>query len=64
MDKLKASSPSRIVNVSSKAHERSKGIKFDDINSEKSYGKMEAYAQSKLANVLHVKELERRLKGW
>lgn len=63
VDKLKVSSPSRIVNVSSRAHSRSPGINFDDINSEKSYERMTAYAQSKLANVLHAKELARRLEG-
>ncbi|KAK3801846.1 hypothetical protein RRG08_048433 [Elysia crispata] len=63
LDKLKASSPSRIVVVSSRAHLRSKGINFDDINSDNSYDKMKAYAQSKLANVLHVKELAKRLEG-
>ncbi|RUS72780.1 hypothetical protein EGW08_019457 [Elysia chlorotica] len=63
LDKLKASRPSRIVAVSSRAHTRTQGINFDDINSEKSYEKMTAYSQSKLANILHVKELTRRLEG-
>ncbi|GFS25742.1 retinol dehydrogenase 12 [Elysia marginata] len=63
LDKLKASSPSRIVVLSSRAHTRCKQISFDDINSEKSYDRMKAYAQSKLANVLHVKELAKRLEG-
>lgn len=38
-------------------------IHFDDMNLEKSYGPLKAYAQSKLANILFTKELARRLKG-
>lgn len=36
-------------------------IKFDDINSEQSYGRWEAYYQSKLANVFFAFELQNRL---
>jgi NAD(P)-dependent dehydrogenase (short-subunit alcohol dehydrogenase family) len=35
-------------------------IKFDDLNSERSYQKWMAYGQSKLANVLFAYELQRR----
>ncbi|XP_047162318.1 short-chain dehydrogenase TIC 32, chloroplastic-like isoform X2 [Vigna umbellata] len=54
----------RIVNVTSCAHRLSYrgGIRFDKINDESSYRKFCAYAQSKLANVLHANELARRLK--
>lgn len=38
-------------------------IKFDDLNSEKSYGRWEAYYQSKLANMLFANELDKRLKA-
>lgn len=62
LDKLKASAPSRIIIVSSVAHERGK-INFADLNSAKSYNWNEAYSQSKLANVLHMQELARRLEG-
>lgn len=62
LDTLKDSAPSRIVNVSSSAHKRGK-IKFDDLNNDKSYEPGEAYAQSKLANILFTKELANRLKG-
>lgn len=53
---------SRIVIVSSVAHE-SFGINWNDINFEKSYNSLKAYCQSKLANVLHAKELAKRLEG-
>ncbi|XP_078593080.1 retinol dehydrogenase 13-like [Branchiostoma floridae x Branchiostoma japonicum] len=62
LDKLKKSAPSRVVNVSSSAHAGGH-IHFDDINLEKSYGPIKAYCQSKLANVLFTKELDRKLKG-
>uniref|UniRef100_A0A0B7ANX9 Retinol dehydrogenase 13 n=1 Tax=Arion vulgaris TaxID=1028688 RepID=A0A0B7ANX9_9EUPU len=62
LDKIKASAPSRILNVSSSAHLFGK-INFDDLNSAKSYSKTQAYFQSKLANVLHARELSRRLEG-
>ncbi|XP_033360141.1 retinol dehydrogenase 13-like [Bombus vosnesenskii] len=62
LDTLKDSAPSRIVNVSSSAHKRGK-IKFDDLNNEKTYEPGEAYAQSKLANILFTKELANKLKG-
>ncbi|QLG50149.1 oxidoreductase [Natrinema halophilum] len=51
---------SRIVTVSSGVHERGE-IDFDDLQHEQSYDKWDAYAQSKLANVLFAYELERRL---
>lgn len=62
LDVLKASAPSRIVNVSSVVHGGAV-IDFDDLNGERRYGGMRAYAQSKLANVLFTYELTRRLDG-
>ncbi|KAL1271422.1 hypothetical protein QQF64_030438 [Cirrhinus molitorella] len=62
LDLLKKSTPSRIVNVSSLAHETGK-IHFDDINLEKNYDTLVSYRQSKLANVLFTRELAARLKG-
>lgn len=38
-------------------------IKLDDINSEKSYDKSNAYSQSKLANVLFTRLLAQKLQG-
>jgi NAD(P)-dependent dehydrogenase (short-subunit alcohol dehydrogenase family) len=68
LDALKASAASRIVCVSSVAHVGTKKqvgeIDLDDLNFEKrSYGRVLAYTQSKLANVLHALELAQRLKG-
>ncbi|XP_029378203.1 retinol dehydrogenase 13-like [Echeneis naucrates] len=62
LDLLKKSAPSRIINVSSLAHERGQ-IYFDDINQEKDYDPRRSYAQSKLANVLFTRELSKRLEG-
>lgn len=62
LDQLKASAPSRIVNVSSVGHYDGH-INFDDLNMEKSYGGWKAYQQSKLALVLFTRELAKRLHG-
>ena len=57
---LRASAPSRIVNLSSAGHFAS-GIIWDDPNFETNeYSKMDAYGQSKTANILFTVELERR----
>jgi len=53
---------SRIVTVSSGAHMFGK-INFDDLQSERSYSKFGVYGQSKLANLLFVYELQRRLQA-
>jgi retinol dehydrogenase 14 len=62
LDRLKASAPSRIVNVASADHSNG-AIDFDDLQGEKGYGGAKAYSQSKLANVLFTYELARRLQG-
>ncbi|KAJ9186229.1 hypothetical protein P3X46_005756 [Hevea brasiliensis] len=51
----------RIVNLSSIAHIYTyrDGINFDKINNKRSYSDKKAYGQSKLANILHAKELTR-----
>ena len=51
----------RVVNVSSKAHYQASGIDFDELRQPgKGFGALHAYSVSKLANVLHAKELARR----
>nr|XP_005590416.2 retinol dehydrogenase 13 isoform X2 [Macaca fascicularis] len=63
LDKLKASAPSRIINLSSLAHVAGH-IDFDDLNWQtRKYNTKAAYCQSKLAIVLFTKELSRRLQG-
>ena len=66
LDKLKASAPARIINVSSHAStifQKTTGIDLDDLRLEKnvSYDKYNRYGQSKLANILFAMELQRRL---
>lgn len=51
----------RIVTVSSFAHESGR-IDFDDLQRERRYTPYGAYGQSKLANVLFMLELDRRLR--
>jgi len=68
LEPLKASAPARIVCVSSVAHAGMRGvygeINFEDLNfNNKEYDAYQAYANSKLANVLHALDLARRLEG-
>ncbi|CAN5866648.1 SDR family oxidoreductase [soil metagenome] len=62
LDTLKASAPSRIVNVASGAHQGAE-LDFDDLGTKRNYGFMKAYGRSKLANVMFTYELARRLEG-
>jgi len=65
LDILKNTSNSRISIQSSIVHKTESmkpDIHFDDLNFEKSYNRDQAYAQSKLANLLFAYELDRRLK--
>lgn len=62
LDRLLATPLSRIVTVSSSGH-RFGRIRFDDLQSERRYGRLRAYGQSKLANLLFTYELQRRLAG-
>ncbi|CAJ1082347.1 retinol dehydrogenase 11 [Xyrichtys novacula] len=59
LDLLKHSAPSRVINLSSGAHNLGK-IQFDDLKGEKNYHPISAYAQSKLANILFTRELAKR----
>ena len=59
---LKASAPSRIVNVSSGLSKTGK-VDFEDLQREKGYKGMQAYAGSKLMLTTHTLELARRLEG-
>ncbi|PRC47660.1 short-chain dehydrogenase, partial [Mycobacterium sp. ITM-2017-0098] len=52
---------SRVVTVSSNGHKMGGSIHWDDLQWERSYNRMGAYTQSKLANLLFTYELQRRL---
>lgn len=60
LERLLATSGSRVVAVSSTGHRPGK-IHFDDLQLEKNYGPWRAYFQSKLANLLFTYELQRKL---
>lgn len=60
LDLLLASAPSRIVNVASTAHSRGI-IDFNDLQLETQYRGYQAYANTKLMNVLFTYALARRL---
>lgn len=62
LDTLKASAPSRIVNVASAAHAGAK-LPIDDLQMSKKYSGWRAYQRSKLANIYFTYELARRLQG-
>lgn len=51
----------RIVTVSSNGHKMGGAIHWDDLQWERSYNRMGAYSQSKLANLMFTYELQRRL---
>ena len=54
---------SRVVTVSSVGHRMQARINFDDLQWERSYSRVRAYGQSKLANLMFTYELQRRLSG-
>ncbi len=60
-DSLKAGKPARIVNVSSSV--QAKSIDFDNLNGEKHYRQLKAYAMSKLAVIILTYEFARRFDG-
>src|SRR5437764_7326195 len=62
LDRLTASAPARIVNVSSNSH-KAGYIQLDDLQEVKRYRPMRVYGQAKLAVVLFTYELSRRLQG-
>jgi NAD(P)-dependent dehydrogenase (short-subunit alcohol dehydrogenase family) len=71
LDKLKASAPARIIQISSDAHRAGKGLDFDDMRCEKVWkgrrysnnGAFVAYHRAKLAMVCFTYDLARRLEG-
>jgi NAD(P)-dependent dehydrogenase (short-subunit alcohol dehydrogenase family) len=62
LDLLKKSSHTRVVTVSSMAHQ-SAGFDFENLQAERHFEAYGAYANSKLANIAFTYELALRLKG-
>lgn len=71
LDRLKASAPARIIQISSDAHKAGPGIDFDDMDCAKLWkgkrhanlGAFQAYHRAKLAMVYATHELAERLAG-
>lgn len=61
MPLLQDAARARLVVVASDAHGFSRGIRFDDLNADGSFSTFGRYGHSKLANMLFVHELARRL---
>ncbi|WP_030906475.1 SDR family NAD(P)-dependent oxidoreductase [Streptomyces sp. NRRL F-5126] len=61
LDRLLPVPGSRVVTVSSVGHRIRAAIHFDDLQWERSYSRIGAYGQSKLANLLFTYELQRRI---
>jgi len=59
---MKKTGQGRIVAVSSLAHKWTKDLDLDNLNSEKKWDPKLLYARTKLANILFINELARRLK--
>jgi len=62
LESLAAGAPSRVVSVSSGAHQGGT-LDFGDLQSERRYDPVRVYGRTKLANVLFTYELARRVRG-
>lgn len=62
LEKLQASPAARVVNLSSMAHKYAKPD-LADFQSERGYGAMRVYGNTKLYNIMFTQELARRLRG-
>jgi retinol dehydrogenase-12 len=62
LDRLRASSPSRIVTVASQAH-RGARLNPAAVSSREDWSPLKAYGRSKLCNILFTRALARRLHG-
>ncbi|WP_102418872.1 SDR family NAD(P)-dependent oxidoreductase [Mycobacterium sp. 4858] len=61
LERLLPVAGSRVVTVSSMGHRILADIHFDDLQWERSYNRVAAYGQAKLANLLFTYELQRKL---
>ncbi len=60
---LKAAAPgSQVITTASVAHKFIKDMKWDDLQQAQSFSASDAYAQSKLANILFTREMAKRVK--
>jgi len=60
---IRAAGPgAQIINTASSAHSFIKDMKWNDLQQRRKFSVNDAYTQSKLANILHARELARRLK--
>jgi NAD(P)-dependent dehydrogenase (short-subunit alcohol dehydrogenase family) len=62
LGRMQGREDARVVTVSSTAHKVGR-ISFDNLQGERRYFRWSAYAQSKLANVLFARELDKRLRA-
>jgi NAD(P)-dependent dehydrogenase (short-subunit alcohol dehydrogenase family) len=62
LGRMRGREDARVVTVSSNAHKLGR-IRFDDLQSERGYRRWRGYCQSKLANVLFARELDKRLRA-
>ena len=62
LGRMQGREDARVVTVSSGAHKFGR-IRFDDLQGERAYRRWRAYGQSKLANVLFARELDKRLRA-
>lgn len=62
LPKLAETPGSRVVVTASLAHKRG-NIQWDDLGAEQGYRRADRYSDSKLANMLHFAELDRRLRA-
>ena len=69
LDKLRTSSPARVINIASEAHKSAKGLDWGDIDNRRKWGKVnhscgfQAYARSKLCLVAFSRDLAEMLDG-
>ncbi|GAA5157691.1 SDR family NAD(P)-dependent oxidoreductase [Pseudonocardia eucalypti] len=61
LDRVLAAPGSRVVTVSSIGHRIRASIHFNDLQLDRDYGRVTAYGQAKLSNLLFTYELQRRL---
>jgi NAD(P)-dependent dehydrogenase (short-subunit alcohol dehydrogenase family) len=62
LGRMQGREDARVVTISSNGHKLGR-IRFDDLQGERRYFRWTAYCQSKLANVLFARELDKRLRA-